>query len=60
MQLQSEVQSDSNKYRDLVTASMETGNHGRARTLLAELKDVDETLYHDLRSDIIAEYGVAL
>lgn len=46
--------------RDRITAAMETGNHSQARTLLREVKDVNEELYRDIKMDVTAEYGIYL
>ena len=54
------TQSDDNAMRDRVTACMETGNHGQARTLLNEVHDVNPTLADSIHMDVLAEYGMAL
>ena len=60
MELRSSKQSDEDKMRDRVYACMETGNAGQARTLMAELLDVDLVLYSSIRTAIVREYGVLL
>lgn len=60
MQLKSAQQSEHDKIADRITAAMETGNHGQARTLLRELKDIEPAVAERLRLDVLAEYGMSL
>jgi len=60
MQLKSAHQTAEHKVRDRITAAMETGNHGQARTLLAELHDINPALAEDVRLDVVGEYGISL
>lgn len=60
IKLASATQSEDNAIRDRVIACMETGNSGRARTLLTEVKAVNEVLYDSIRMDILQEYGMAV
>lgn len=60
MELRSSTQSDEDKMKDRVYACMETGNTGQARTLMAELQDINVVLYSSIRTSIVREYGVLL
>lgn len=51
---------DVNETQDAVYAAMETGNTGRARTILHELQAIDPEAAQSLRGAVIADYGVAL
>jgi hypothetical protein len=54
--LQKRVRAD----RIAVMAAMETGNHEKARTIVRELSDVNLDKAKELRSDVIASYGITL
>lgn len=60
MQFVTKEQSEQNAIRDRITASMETGNHGQARTLLTELADTHPELADSIRLDVVSEYGISL
>jgi len=44
--------------RRKVLAAMETGQTGRARTIIAELSDLDIEEARKLRADVVAAYGI--
>lgn len=46
--------------RDMVLSAMETGNAGRARTLVEEYADLHPEEAQALRTDVLAGYGIAL
>ena len=60
MQLKTTKRDEHDEFKDKVFAAMETGNAGRARTLLAEYADQFPEHAERLRSDCIALYGMAL
>lgn len=60
MQLKTTKRDEHDKFKDKVFAAMETGNAGRARTLLTEYADQFPEHAERLRSDCIASYGMAL
>lgn len=60
MQLKSTKRDEHDEFKDRVFASMETGNTGRARTLLVEYADKYPEQAEALRSEVIAGYGTAL
>ena len=60
MQLKRTEQTDAEKMHDRIYAAMETGNTGQARTLMAELRDVDTVAYTLNRTGVIRTYGVSL
>lgn len=45
---------------DRVYSAMETGNAGRARTLLEEYEELHPEKAQTLRSDVLARYSTAL
>lgn len=45
---------------DRVYSAMETGNAGRARTLLEEYEELHPEKAQTLRADVLAGYGTAL
>lgn len=53
-------QTDQQKMQDRIFAAMETGNHGQARTLLTEYREMYPLDAEALRADVIAEYGIAI
>lgn len=46
--------------RDMVFSAMETGNAGRARTLVEEYADLHPEEAQAVRSEVLAGYGTAL
>lgn len=60
LQLGSNEQSEELAARDRVYAAMETGNHAQARTLLREMREINEGLYESVRMDVLHEYGMAV
>lgn len=60
MELKATEQSQENFFADKVFAAMETGNTGRARCMMIELREVNPELYSTLRASVIKEYGVSL
>ena len=60
MQLKTTKRDEHDEFKDKVFAAMETGNAGRARTLLAEYADQFPEHAERLRSDCIAAYGMTL
>ena len=60
MQLKRTEQTDAEKMQYRIYAAMETGNTGQARTLMAELRDVDPVVYTLIRTGVIRTYGVSL
>ncbi|QDH84583.1 hypothetical protein Axy21_028 [Achromobacter phage vB_AxyP_19-32_Axy21] len=46
--------------RIAIMAAMETGNHDRARTILAELRNVRGDIAKELELDVIQAYGITL
>lgn len=43
--------------RRSVLAAMETGNEGRARTIITELREYDFAASNKLRAEVVAAYG---
>lgn len=60
MQLKTTKRDEHDEFKDKVFAAMETGNAGRARTLLVEYADQFPEHSERLHSDCIASYGMAL
>jgi len=60
MQLKSNTRDEHDEVKDLIFAAMETGNAGRARTLLVEYAAFYPAKAETLRSEVIAGYGTAL
>jgi hypothetical protein len=58
--MKSAVQAEENLLRDRITAAMETGNHGQARTLLREARALYPALAENIRMDVLQEYSVGL
>lgn len=54
------TQDEHDVFRDKVYSAMETGNAGRARTLLEEYAELYPDQAQTLRSDVLAGYGTAL
>lgn len=54
------TQDEHDVFRDKVYAAMETGNAGRARTLLEEYEELHPDKARTLRADVLAGYGTAL
>lgn len=54
------TQDEHDVFRDKVYAAMETGNAGRARTLLEEYAELYPEKAQALRADVLAGYGTAL
>ena len=59
MQLKRTEQTDAEKVQDRIYAAMETGNTWQARTLMAELRDVDPVAYKLTLTGVIRTYGVS-
>lgn len=55
-----EKQSEADRISDAVYAAMQTGNHGRARTILTEYSAVDKVAAERLHASVIGDYGVVL
>ena len=60
MQFKSQEERDHAALSDRVSAAMETGNQGQARTLVEEYSDVNPALADSLRTEVLREYGVSL
>lgn len=61
MQLrQTATQTDFERLSDMVSAAMETGNAGRARTILGEHEDTFPDEVTRIKSDVLRGYGVRL
>ena len=60
MELKVTEQSPEDFFADKVYAAMETGNTGRARCMMIELRETHPELYATLRAGVIKEYGVSL
>ena len=60
MQLKTTARTEHDEVKDAVYAALETGNAGRARTVLTEYADKYPDHANTLRSDCLAEYGIAL
>jgi hypothetical protein len=60
MQLKSTKRDEHDEFKDKVYAALETGNAGRARTLLVEYADHFPEHAERLRAECIAAYGMAL
>ena len=60
MQLKSTKRDEHDEFKDKVSAALDTGNAGRARTILTEYADKYPDHANALRSDCLAEYGIAL
>lgn len=58
--MRSNQQTEQQALEDRITAAMETGNSGQARTLLTEYREHYPEHAEAIRSDIIAGYGIAL
>jgi outer membrane protein assembly factor BamD (BamD/ComL family) len=54
------TQNEHDILRDKVYAAMETGNAGRARTLVEEYADLYPEQAQALRSEVLVGYGTAL
>lgn len=60
MQLKTTQRDEHDEIKDKVYAALETGNAGRARTLLVEYADHFPEHAERLRTECIAAYGTAL
>lgn len=51
---------EAERVSDAVYAAMQTGNHGRARTILTEYSAVNKVAAERLHASVIGDYGVVL
>jgi len=60
MQMKMGTQSDRDIIHDKVVAAMETGNHAKAREVLAEHADSFPMVVELVRREVQADYGIRL